>query len=257
MFVVGDGGLDWRTQLRVAALEGGPDAMTSHASAGALWTAPRIGEGAVEVTVPITQWGPTRTLGRVHRRRPGLEEDRCQIDGIPVTSAARTLFDLGTRIGPRLLDEVLQDFARRDLVDLAQLRDQLERRRVQGLPGVRRFEEMLDRALVLPRADSWLEQRFLQLLADHGIPLPETQVWFEVDGARYRVDAVWHDIRLIVELNGYGTHSTRQEMTKDAERTARLQSLGYEVLPITHDQVVDQPQFVLAQIDRRRSALAG
>lgn len=241
----------------MATLEAGPDAMASHANAGALWTAPRIGEGALEVTVPITQWGPTRTLGRVHRRRPGLDEDRCEIAGLPVTSAARTLFDLGTRIGPRLLDEVLQDFARRDLVDLAQLRDQLERRRVQGLPGVRRFEEMLQRAVILPRADSWLEQKFLRLLASHGVPLPETQVCFTVDGVRYRVDAVWHDIRLIVELNGYGTHSTRREMTDDAERTARLQALGYEVLPITRDQVMDRPGFVLDQIARRRTALAG
>src|SRR5689334_7236375 len=52
---------------------------------------------------------------------------------------------------------------------------------------------------------SKLEERFLELLREAGLPLPITN---KVAGT-YRVDCRWPDHELIVELVGYRFHSSR------------------------------------------------
>ena len=86
--------------------------------------------------------------------------------------------------------------------------------------------------------------------------LPETQVEIAVGGRTFRVDAIWRDINLIVEIDGYATHATRSELARDAERTALLQSLGFEVLRFTHRQILDDPMFVVAQVGLRLARAA-
>ena len=251
VFALGPQALKWHQQLCVAVAHAGPAAVASHASACALWAFPRVGAGLLEITVARGARVPVKPFGRLHRSRDLGPDQVGEIDGLPVTSPGRTLFDMAARLGPVVLDECVQDLARRGLVTLDGLAADLASRRRSGLTGVTRMADLLGAVTLLPGADSWLEARFLRLVADHGLPDPETQVWFEVDGHRYRVDALWRRARLIVELKGYGTHATRKELTKDAEREARLSSLGYEILSFTHDQVVGDPRFVVAQVGRR------
>lgn len=251
VFALGDAPLSWSQQLRVALAHAGPEAAISHASAAAWWSLPRIGPGAVEVTIPRRGRPPARPLGRIHRSRDLGPGATVRLADLPVTTPCRTLFDMACRWRPTLLDECAQDFARRGLVTAEALHAELDARRRSGLAGVARMEALLDAIDLLPEADSWLEARFALLVRDHGLPEPETPVWFEVDGHRYRVDALWRAARLIVELKGYGTHATRRELADDAEREARLGSLGYEVLTFTRDQVVDSPRFVVAQLAQR------
>ena len=251
VFALGPQPLDWHQQLRVALAHAGPLSVVSHSAACVLWAFPRVGGGRVELAVPRGTRFPAKPFGRLHRSRDLSDDQLGEIAGFRVTSPGRTLFDMAARLGPVVLDECVQDLARRDLVTLDGLAADLAVRRRSGLTGVVRMAELLESLTLLPMADSWLEARFLRLMADHGIPPPETQVWFGVDGQRYRVDALWRDARLIVELKGYGTHATRKEMSADAEREARLGSLGYEIVSFTHDQVVGNPRFVVAQVGRR------
>lgn len=251
VYLVGHQRLTWSTSLLVAQAQAGPRAQISHAAAGSSWSCPSIGQGAVEVTIPRSSRRPHRTLGRVHLRRDLDPDDVRIVGGLRLTSPVRTLFDLSTRIGPVLLDECLQDLCRRGLTNVDEVADHLAGWRGPGRAGVARIEALLDGVVRLPDTESWLEARFLRLMADHGIPMPRTQVVIEVDGHRYRVDTLWDDVRLVVELNGYATHATRSETSADAERAARLGTVGLEVVTFTHDQVVGRPQFVVAQVGRR------
>ncbi|MFC3650473.1 endonuclease domain-containing protein [Dyella humi] len=65
----------------------------------------------------------------------------------------------------------------------------------------------------------------------------------EID--RYIVDFVCAEAKLIVELDG-GQHA--EQMEQDAERTRRLETLGYRVLRFWNDDVLTNTDAVLEAI---------
>jgi len=68
-----------------------------------------------------------------------------------------------------------------------------------------------------------------------------------------RVDFVFGD-RLVVEIDGYEYHSSRDDFESDRRRDAMLSALGYRVLRFSHRQVMDRwtevETAVLAAISR-------
>jgi very-short-patch-repair endonuclease len=90
--------------------------------------------------------------------------------------------------------------------------------------------------------ESELEGRFLRLCARAGLPLPEPNR--HVLG--YRVDCLWPERRLVVELDGYEFHRGRDAFESDRERDSRLRLAGYLVLRFTWRQVMDRPGQVVA-----------
>jgi very-short-patch-repair endonuclease len=55
------------------------------------------------------------------------------------------------------------------------------------------------------------------------------------------VDAAWPAARLVVELDGWAYHRTRQAFQRDRTRSNDLQAGGWTVLRFTHDDVVNRP----------------
>jgi very-short-patch-repair endonuclease len=82
-----------------------------------------------------------------------------------------------------------------------------------------------------------LEERFLDLLHRAGLPRPQ----FNVGIAGVRVDALWPEQRVIVELDGWAHHKERDAAAWDREKTNRLQIAGYEVLRFMHGDLVRRP----------------
>jgi very-short-patch-repair endonuclease len=64
--------------------------------------------------------------------------------------------------------------------------------------------------------------------------------WFvdTVRGSRPKVDLVWIDGRLVVELDGYPDHATRRAFINDRHRDYELTLSGYTVLRLANDEVV-------------------
>ncbi len=58
-----------------------------------------------------------------------------------------------------------------------------------------------------------------------------------VRGSRPRVDLVWFDGRLVVELDGYGSHGNRAAFLYDRQRDYELSLSGYTVLRLANDEV--------------------
>ena len=108
--------------------------------------------------------------------------------------------------------------------------------------------------LVDAGVESWLERRFLELLRDAGLPRPECQVVFK-DGSKVvaRVDFLFRQAKLIVEVSGRKGHVTDAERQKDARRRNALQRAGYTVLEFLTIDVVKDPGYVVREI---RSELA-
>ena len=91
---------------------------------------------------------------------------------------------------------------------------------------------------------SQLEERFLQLCDNHGLPRPETNT--RINGIE--VDFVWRDARLIVEVDGYAFHRSPAAFERDRERDVILTVAGWRVMRFTHAQITRRPAWVAAAI---------
>jgi very-short-patch-repair endonuclease len=56
-------------------------------------------------------------------------------------------------------------------------------------------------------------------------------------GGRPRVDLLWLDGRVVVELDGYADHGLREAFERDRHRDYELMISGFQVLRITNDEV--------------------
>ena len=196
--------------------------------------------------------GPVQVSGMVRRERPGIrarrvplrrsEVTRCR--GIPITSVARTVVDLASELEPLQLESVVAEVKRRRLASRRDLEASAEL--VGGRRGAARLRELLAREQdpALTRSDT--EKRLLRLVRAAGLPAPDHNVPF----ATYELDTVWRDARLVVELDGYEFHRTRDAFERDRARDAELQASGFAVLRFTWRQVRYQPELVLARLAR-------
>jgi very-short-patch-repair endonuclease len=88
-----------------------------------------------------------------------------------------------------------------------------------------------------------MENRFLRLCRRHHIPLPLTQ-----QGEAPRLDFLWPDRRLVVEVDGWEAHRTKIAFQQDRTTTNALQLDGYLVLRFTWQDLTRRPGMVAAQI---------
>jgi very-short-patch-repair endonuclease len=149
--------------------------------------------------------------------------------GAPVTTVARTVVDQA-RHDRR--DGLLAAEASRfeGLITIAELRGAV--RSARGWPGVRSAREMI--ALCSDRSESALESLTRLNLYDSGLPMPDQQI----EIGPYRVDFLWPEQRLILEVDGRAKSST-EELWREKRRDIRLRRLGYRVVRVTWDDVVN------------------
>ncbi|HEY0520090.1 MAG TPA: hypothetical protein VGC84_11410, partial [Ilumatobacteraceae bacterium] len=155
----------------------------------------------------------------VHRGRDISRLDTTQVDGVPTMSATRTIIDLAafeTRerlaiaIDSALRDRLTsEDFLHRRIVEL----------RCRGRAGLAELVAVLEGHEITRGGHSWLERRFLVLLAEAGLPRPQAQAVVGVRKSRLiRVDCRFPGTNVVVELLGYNFHRTPMQMQNDAER---------------------------------------
>jgi very-short-patch-repair endonuclease len=229
------------TGLFVAALLAvGPGATLSHASAAALWGIRPRGRGRIDVTV-ARRVKPRRGV-RIHAVRALPPSDVTRHMGIPVTTPARTLLDLADVLPRRALARAVHEAEVQRLVDHRQLRDQVERCRGRRAAAI--LAALLADGPAPARSD--LEDRAIELFAQHGLPKPRSNV--RVEGIE--VDFLFADARLIVETDGDRYHHTHFARRNDADKQARLEAAGYRVIRLTWDQVTKRPAQTAARIMR-------
>lgn len=128
IYVAGSPVLTRRGELLAAVLACGHGAVLSHTSAGELWAIRPRAAKPVHVTVPVKGGRRQRPGIRVHRTRRLLPSwQTAQIDGISVTSPARTLLDLAETLPRRQLERALDESHYLRLFDLNALEEPLLR----------------------------------------------------------------------------------------------------------------------------------
>ena len=69
-----------------------------------------------------------------------------------------------------------------------------------------------------------------------------------VCGSRPKVDLVWTAGRLVVELDGYGSHGNRAAFMYDRHRDYELMLSGYTVLRLANDEIEQDIGKAIAKI---------
>jgi len=226
-----------------AVLACGSGALLSHISAAVLHRLLSSAQATIDVTVQ-RRAGRSRPGIRIHRSTCLIPVDRTSVDGIPCTSISRTLLDLAGVVHRRALERACDQAEVLRVLDMNAMRDLLARR--EGHPGVRRLRTVLGTGHVgesITRTK--LEERFLRLCRVSELPLPEVNVWMTLGGEEMEVDFLWRKHRVVVEVDGFATHGTRQSFQRDRRRDRLLSLAGWQVIRFTWDDVTNEPRHVM------------
>jgi hypothetical protein len=159
--------------------------------------------------------------------------------GIPITSPARTLVDLAGVLSLRELERAIH---RTELLGLATI-DELETRFSSDRPGIGKLRDILAAGAPAPTR-SELEQRFLAFVDDYALPTPHVNE--HVEG--FEVDFHWPDARLVVELDGFAFHGTREAFERDRARDTALQAAGWRSVRVTHRRLTGDAEALAHQL---------
>jgi predicted transcriptional regulator of viral defense system len=252
VYAVGHRRLSWHGHCLAAVLANSPS-VASHFSAGWLWgLLLNRPSGKFHLTTPNQRH---RKRDFVLHRAALADEDRAVVEGIPVTSLARTLLDLAAEVS---LDRVCRFLARAEAderLDLRALESVLAR--CGNHPGRSTLRTALDiykPDLAITR--SGVESEFRDLVRKAGLPPPSMN--FVVAG--YELDAYWPEERFAVELEVYETHGNRASFEADPVRHEELLLVGIEVIRVTGPRLNREPATVTRRLrtllERRRRPAA-
>jgi very-short-patch-repair endonuclease len=187
----------------------------------------------------------------VHRSRDLTPDDVVLRRGVPVTTVPRTLVDIGAVLPDRLVEQLVERACGRKLTTPAELRRQLAKVGRKGRRGAGVLRRILDqRALGEDLTDSELEELLARACRDHGVPIPQCQVWVELDRRWRRLDFAYVDAKIVIEVDGYESHTTWDGFEDDRVRQNALITAGWRVLRFTRAQLVERPGDVAAAIRR-------
>jgi len=225
-----------------AVLACGPEALLSRTSAGQLWGIVPPASRRIEVTRPSA----CRLEGiSVHR---GLVrgDERGEVLGIPVTSVARTQFDLAAVLSKRGLERALHEAEVKGLTDRLSLWDLLER--YPRRRGAANLRALLGAKTPVGITQTELEERFVEFLDAHRLPRPRLNATLPVRGQLLKPDCMWPQQRLVAELDSREVHGTDRAFESDRRRDRVLLVEGWRSTRITWRQLRDEPDAIATDL---------
>jgi hypothetical protein len=193
----------------------------------------------VDAETPIELVAPSARPqhGLVVRNETVDGDEIARVKQLPVTSVARTAFDLGRHLPRRAalarLDALMHaaPFSREDVNVLA--------KRYRGARGLRRLRDVLplvDGGAASPK-ETWLRLLFI----DAGLPTPVTQIPV-YDGRQFvaMLDMGWEDYKVAAEYDGDQHRTDRRQFVKDINRLAKAQDLGWHVIRVVNEHRPDE-----------------
>ncbi len=184
-------------------------------------------------------------LVRINRTRSLPPEDLTDVGGISSVCAERAVIDSARNLTGDELRSVLNQGERNRAIDFLALD-----RRIGlswGRPGVRDLLRV--RTALVPEAEmAWseMEERSHGLIAGSDLPQPVLNVAI----GTWIVDMLWPQAKLVVELDGFAYHRDQESFQRDRRKDRELREMGYTVLRFTWSEIVNEPEMVLATIQR-------
>ena len=188
-------------------------------------------------------WRNLHPPAGVITRNQRLDSDEIKhVTRLPVTTPARTAYDLGRRL-PRgeavaRLDALMRatPFSIEDVLLLA--------KRYPGARGLRRLRAALplvDGGAASPK-ETWLRL----LMIDAGLPIPTTQIPVHENWHLLGIlDMGWEKYKVAVEYDGDHHRTDRRQYVKDQRRLRKLEALGWIIIRVIAE---DPPEDVVRRV---------
>jgi very-short-patch-repair endonuclease len=241
VYAVGHVALSRQGWWTAALLACGPGAVLGYGSAATAWGFNTRPTRPVEVIITGDRGRQQRNL--VVHRTALHPTDSLLLEGLRVTVPARTIVDMTATSTSRELRRIVeraQDLHRFQPDAIRPILD-----RVPGRRGCRQLRDLI--TLMEPdedKARSHLERLFLKVIRKARLPLPEVNHPI----ADRRRDFVWPEQRLVVEVDGYQWHSTKEAKRRDHQRDRELTALAWRPVRFTYEDVVFEPEDVVTEL---------
>jgi hypothetical protein len=235
----------WKMMLASELGDLGSAAAVAGRSAAALNHLDGFTQGPVELWIPRSYRNRAHSADTKVSTRPMLTGDVVTIDGLRCVTSERLILDsLLFRFTKAEIGDAIDSAIRLRLVSEKRLRQRV----LDELPINAPHRSLLINALIDSGGESALERRFLALIRRAGLPRPQLQRIYRA-GTRTlaRVDAEFAN-GLIVELAGHGTHASRAQRQRDAQRQTELTLRHKRVITFTYDDVYGRPQWMLEML---------
>jgi len=226
-----------------------------NATIAGLSAAALLGSKSIDPELPaeLTRCEACEVDGIVIHRERLRDDETCLVRGMPVTTPARTAFDIGRR--NRLETAIIRVDALANATGLKP--EDVERvaadhRGARGIVQLRRVVDLMDGG-----AESPQETRTRLLLIAAGFPKPQTQVVVVDEFGEFvaRVDMGWKEYKLGVEYDGPQHWDDPDQHARDIDRLARLAAEGWLIVRLSRDHLRYRPHVFLARVrDAARAA---
>lgn len=236
---------DFVTRAYGAWLAGGPRSALSHSACAGVLRVLSQPEGPIHLRRPS---GGRSTDELVFHR--GEISGAWEREGMRLVSPVRLMLDLAATESRGTLARAYNEAQVRRLLTPSQVRAALPG--WEGRRGVAALRDLVGDDLGATR--SFLEDVFVPLVKQAGLPLPTLNRWVEGQ----MVDAYWERERVVVELDSRTFHDTDPRFESDRKRTNHLLTRGYLALRFTYRRLHQEPFAVIAELaaalDQRRLA---
>lgn len=231
--------LSLRTRCVAAWLWSNRRGVVSGLAAAALHGSDWIDDESPIELIWSNQHAPAGVVTRNQRVQP---DEVTSIAGLPVTTLARTAYDLVRQLpgneAVARLDALMRasPFRAEDVLSLA--------KRYPRARGLRQLRATL--ALVDPGAASPKETWLRLVLIDAGMPIPQSQIPVNEGWRMIAVlDMGWERYKVAVEYDGDHHRTNRRQYARDQWRLRKLEELGWIVIRVIAE---DKPQDVVRRV---------
>lgn len=194
---------------------------------GAKWVNPALDAELVHAN----RKPPPRIVVHTDRLAP---HETVAVDGVAVTTPARTAFDIGRRTPSRLQAvQRLDALANSTDVKVADVQAVIaEHTGARGLVRLRAVLPLIDGGAESPQ-ETWTRL----VLIDAGLPKPQTQIRVFDDYGDFvaRIDLGYEQLRVGVEYDGPQHWTDPAQRTRDIERSTALLDLGWTIIRVTSE----------------------
>jgi very-short-patch-repair endonuclease len=175
-------------------------------------------------------------------------DERTVVDGVPVTTVPRTIFDVAALGDRREAERAFHEAEVRGLTDRLSLPVLLDR--YPGHVGAPLLRELLGIGPDGGATANDFEAVFADLLEHHRLPRPRFNPDLVVGGRHFSPDCAWTERKVVVELDGRAVHATRRAFEADRERDRIFAAEGWRAVRVTWRQLTDSPEAVARDLRR-------
>ncbi|MEN8041404.1 MAG: type IV toxin-antitoxin system AbiEi family antitoxin domain-containing protein [Actinomycetota bacterium] len=235
----------WHRDVVAAVFAATEPAAASHRTAAYLW-------GLTDRrpdTIEIVSRRHTRVKRGDHQVRESKDlrsSDIVVVDGIPATTAVRTVVDMGASAPVWLVATCLDTGLRKGLFDIWEVQRFIMRVAAKGRNGIGTIRPLVEERLTWEGiTESDLEDLLRRVVSATPYPMPECQWVIENHGEFVgRYDFAYPTRRAIIEADSEGHHMDPVSFQRDREKQNTAQMLGWIVYRVTWRQLIDDPESV-------------